>query len=58
METFNGSRYMGDAVIGERRVQFRRIDSDFAGYKAALQAKSMPISPFIEEREPNPCGGP
>ena len=39
-----------DSVTGE--VQFRRVEFDFAGYKAALQAKSIPIPPFIEEGEP------
>lgn len=35
-----------DSATGE--VQFRRVEFDFAGYKAALRAKSMPISPWIE----------
>ena len=34
-------------------VQFRRVEFDFAGYKAALQAKSIPIPPFVEESEKN-----
>ena len=32
-----------------REVQFRRVEFDFAAYKAALQAKSIPIPPFVEE---------
>ena len=39
-----------DSATGE--VQFRKVEFDFAGYKAALQAKSIPIPPFIEEGEP------
>ena len=39
-----------DTATGE--VQFRKVEFDFAGYKAALQAKSIPIPPFIEEGEP------
>ena len=35
-----------DSATGE--VQFRRVEFDFAGYKAALQAKSIPIPPFLE----------
>ena len=35
-----------DSATGE--VQFRRVEFDFAGYKAALLAKSIPIPPFLE----------
>ena len=35
-----------DTATGE--VQFRKVEFDFAGYKAALQAKSIPIPPFLE----------
>lgn len=35
-----------DSATGE--VQFRRVAFDFAGYKAALRAKSMPIPPWME----------
>ena len=34
-------------------IQFRRVEFDFAGYKAALQAKSIPIPSFVEESEKN-----
>ena len=34
-------------------VQFRRVEFDFAGYKTALQAKSITIPPFVEESEKN-----
>lgn len=33
-----------------REVQFRRVEFDFTGYKAALQAKSIPVPPFVEEK--------
>ena len=36
-----------DSVTGE--VQFRRVEFDFVGYKAALRAKSMPIPPWMEK---------
>lgn len=36
-----------------RGVQFRRVEFDFAAYKAALQAKSIPIPSFVEESEKN-----
>ena len=35
-----------DSATGE--VQFRKVEFDFAGYKAALLAKSIPIPPFLE----------
>ena len=35
-----------DSVTGE--VQFRRVEFDFAGYEAALRAKSMPMLPWME----------
>ena len=36
-----------DSATGE--VQFRRVDFDFVGYKAALRAKSIPLAPWMEE---------
>ena len=36
-----------DSATGD--VQFRQVEFDFAGYKAALQAKSIPIPPWMEE---------
>ena len=36
-----------DSATGE--VQFRQVEFDFAGYKSALQAKSIPIPPWMEE---------
>ena len=39
-----------------REVQFRRVEFDFAGYKAALQAKSIPVPPFVEENLQGPRG--
>ncbi len=36
-----------DSVTGE--VQFRKVDFDFAGYKAALRAKAIPLEPWMEE---------
>lgn len=36
-----------DSATGE--VQFRRVEFDFVGYKAALRAKSMPIPPWMEK---------
>ncbi len=35
-----------DTATGE--VQFRKVEFDFAGYKAALQAKSIPMLPLME----------
>lgn len=39
--------YGPNPATGE--VQFRQVEFDFAGYKAALQAKSIPIPPWMEE---------
>ena len=38
---------MFDSATGE--VQFRKVEFDFAGYKSALQAKSIPIPFWMEE---------
>ena len=38
-----------DSATGE--VQFRRVDFDFAGYKAALRAKSIPLAPWLRPLE-------
>ena len=39
--------YGPNPATGE--VQFRQVEFDFAGYKAALQAKSIPIPTWMEE---------
>ena len=36
-----------DSTTGD--VLFRRVEFDFAGYKSALRAKSIPIPPWMEE---------
>ena len=37
-----------DSATGE--VQFRRVEFDFAGYKAALRQKAIPLAPWMDER--------
>ena len=36
-----------DSTTGD--VLFRKVDFDFAGYKAALRAKSIPVPPWMED---------
>lgn len=46
----NYSSYvMFDSTTNE--VQFRKVEFDFAGYKSALLAKSIPVPPWMEETE-------
>ena len=36
-----------DSATGD--VLFRKVEFDFAGYKAALRAKSIPVPPWMED---------
>lgn len=41
-----------DSATGE--VQFRKVEFDFADYKAALRAKSIPVPPWMDEMGKEP----